>query len=98
MKLEQALATLRSAEAELRAKGVQHAGVFGSTARGDEHARSDVDILIDFDPSVPITIFDYAGVKDDIARLFRQRVDVVDNRGLKPELRKPVMRDVIYAF
>lgn len=98
MTLEQALETLRIAETDLRAKGILHAGVFGSTARGDTHAHSDVDIIVDFDPNVPITIFDYAGIKNDIARLFRQKVDVIDKRGLKPELRRPVARDLIYAF
>lgn len=98
MKLEQALRTLRDAEPALRAKGVVHAAIFGSTARGDQRLDSDIDILIDFDPLARVTIYDYVAVKDDIAALFEQPVDVVDREGLKPHLRQPVARDLIYAF
>jgi predicted nucleotidyltransferase len=98
MTLEQALQTLRKAEAELRAKGIAHAGVFGSTARGEQRVDSDIDIVIDFDPSARITVFDYVGIREDVAGLFDQRVDVVDQRGLKPEVRPNVTRDLVYAF
>ena len=98
MTLEQALQTLRKAEAELRAKGVIHAGIFGSVARGEQRTDSDIDIVIDFDPAAPITVFDYVGVKEDIAGLFEHPVDVIDRRGLKPHLRQPVARDLVYAF
>ena len=98
MTLEEALQTLRKAEAELRAKGVIHAGIFGSVARGDQRADSDVDIIIDFDPAARITVYDYVGIKDDISELFEQPVDVIDRRGLKPHLRQPVAQDLVYAF
>lgn len=98
MKLEQALRTLRDAEAALRAKGVRHAAIFGSTARGNTRAGSDIDVLIDFDPSAGVTVYDYVAVKNDIASLFDGRVDVVDREGLKPHLRNPVARDLVYAF
>lgn len=98
MKLEQALLTLQEAEPALRAKGVLHAGIFGSTARGEERPGSDVDILIDFDPAARITVYDYAAVKHTVATFFKQRVDVIDRRGLKPDLQQPVARDVVYAF
>src|SRR5689334_24621963 len=98
MDLEQALRILRDAEPALRAKGVLHAAIFGSTARGDQRLDSDVDILIDFDPAARVTIYDYVAIKDDIASLFEQPVDVVDREGLKPHLRQPVARDLVYAF
>ena len=98
MKLEEALQALRKAEAELRAKGVIHAGIFGSVARGEQHAESDIDVIVDFDPSARITIYDYVGIKDEISELFEQPVDVIDRRGLKPHLREPVARDLVYAF
>ena len=98
MTLEQALQTLRRAEAGLRAKGIVHAGIFGSTARGEQHAASDIDVIVDFDPSARITVYDYVGIKDDIAELFEQPVDVIDRQGLKPHLREPVTRYLVYAF
>jgi predicted nucleotidyltransferase len=98
MKLEQALRTLRDAEAALRAKGVRHAAIFGSTARGEARRGSDIDVLIDFDPSAGVTVYDYVAIKNDIASLFDGRVDVVDREGLKPHLRNPVARDLVYAF
>lgn len=98
MNLEQALRTLRDAEPALRAMGVIHAAIFGSTACGDQRLDSDLDILIDFDPAARVTIYDYVAIKNDIASLFEQPVDVVDREGLKPHLRQPVARDLVYAF
>jgi hypothetical protein len=50
-------------------------------------ADSDMDILVDLDPTIVATIFDYAGVKDFIADMFDRPVDVVSRESLKPRLR-----------
>ena len=97
-KLENALATLRAAETELRAKGIRHASVFGSIARNEARPQSDIDILVDLDPALPITIYDYVGIQEEVARLFSQPVDVIDSAGLKPRMRTAVTRDLVYAF
>jgi uncharacterized protein len=88
MKLEQRPLTLRNAEPALGAKGVRHAAVFGSTARGKAGAKSDIDILVDSDPSASVTVYDYVALKNDIASLFEAKVDGVDREGLKPHLRQ----------
>jgi predicted nucleotidyltransferase len=44
------LARLRENEAALKARGVSHAALFGSRARGDQRPDSDIDILIDLAP------------------------------------------------
>jgi predicted nucleotidyltransferase len=98
MKLEQALDTLRNAEPKLRAKGVCHAAIFGSTARGEQRADSDIDIAVELDDLVARTIYDYVDVTDAVAALFDQPVDVVDRAALKPHLRKRVERELVYAF
>ena len=98
MNREEALNTLRRSEGALRARVVAHAALFGSMARGDDRPDSDVDILVEFDPDAHATVFDYVGVKEYIASLFLQPVDVIDREALKPHLRRPSARDAVYAF
>lgn len=44
------LSTLRALEPELREAGVRHISVFGSVARGEDTASSDVDLALDLAP------------------------------------------------
>ena len=92
------LAKLRVSEAALRARGVSHAALFGSRARGDDRPGSDIDIMIEIDPDAHIGLWDYADLKDYIAGLFPGPVDVVNRNALKRHLRPTATVDAIYAF
>ena len=61
-----------------RARGVRHMRVFGSaTGERFDASRSDVDLLVEFDPSV-VDLFDaYFGLKEDLEGLFGRPVDLV---------------------
>jgi len=98
MKRDEIIRTLKEREADLRAHGVTHAALFGSVARDEQRADSDIDILVDLDPAVVATMFDYAGLKDYVASLFQGSVDVIDREALKPRLRPHATADAIYAF
>jgi predicted nucleotidyltransferase len=98
MNREEIIARLRENEDDLRQRGVAHAALFGSRARGDQRPDSDTDIMIEFDPAARITVFDYAGLKEYIADLFDGRVDVVNRDGLKPYVKPTATSDAIYAF
>jgi predicted nucleotidyltransferase len=80
------LERLRQFETALRVRGVRHAALFGSVARGDERASSDIDILIEIDPAANMTAFDYAGLKNYICGLFDRPVDVVNRDSLKARI------------
>jgi predicted nucleotidyltransferase len=97
MDRQSALDILRRAEADLRARGVRHAALFGSVARGDACPDSDLDIMIDVDPDASIGVHEYVDLKDYIAGLFRGPVDVVSRDALKPHIR-PAIADAVYAF
>ena len=98
MNSSEALETLRRSEQALRERGVKHAALFGSVARGDGRPDSDIDILVEIDPDAHLTVFDYAGLKDYIGSLFDGPVDVVNRGGLKPYARPSATAEAIYAF
>jgi predicted nucleotidyltransferase len=98
MNAADAIATLCQHESDLRARGIRHAAVFGSVARGDNRPDSDLDILVEFGPDADDSIYEYMEIKDYIAGLFDVPVDVIDRDALKPRLRAPSARDAVYAF
>ena len=98
MDRQEIIATLREHEADLHARGVRHAALFGSRARGDNRPDSDIDIMVQFDQDARITIFGYAGLKAYIAGLFDGPVDVVNIDGLKQYVRPAATAGAIYAF
>lgn len=102
-RLDPVLQELRRAAPELRRRGVVHAGVFGSVARGDERPDSDIDILLDLDIARVGDVLDYIGLTDSIRTLVAERlpgtrIDIADRAMLKPRLKAAVERDAVYAF
>ena len=98
MTKQDAIEILQRNQDALRARGIQHAALFGSLARGEARATSDVDVLIELDPTLKLDMFAYAGLKRFVAELFGGPVDVVNKDALKPHLRRPVAADAVYAF
>jgi uncharacterized protein len=98
MNRDQVIATLRAHKRELRDRGVLHAALFGSLARGEEKASSDVDILIELETDAPIGLFEYVGIEQYLGDLFDGRVDVANRTSLKAHVRPSAERDAIYAF
>lgn len=56
--------------------------VFGSVARGDHAAESDIDLLVDF--AERASTLDHAGLILDLRDLLGVSVDVVSTGGLRP--------------
>src|SRR5437870_4724048 len=60
---------LREHAPELREAGLIHLRVFGSVARGDANANSDVDLLADFDKSKRVTLVTMGNLESRLADL-----------------------------
>ena len=96
--LDDVLEILRNHESELRLRGVSHAAVFGSVARGEAGAGSDIDVMVELDEHLAIGIFEYARLKLYINEILDGAADVVNRRTIKPLLRDNILRDAIHAF
>jgi len=96
--LQGVLETLKAHEAELRRLGVRHAAVFGSVARGQARPESDIDVLVDLDPALEISVFQYARLKLYIGELLGGASDVVNRRKLKPLLRDNILHEAVNVF
>ena len=68
--------------------------VFGSYARGDFHADSDLDLLVDVDAGA--TLLDLVGLQQFLEDRLGCKVDVVTRRSLREELRAAVFSEAIY--
>src|SRR5215212_6582743 len=86
------LHTLKAHEADLRRLGVSHAALFGSVARDGGHADSDIDVMLDLDPTARISVFDYAGIVEYVQSLLGGRADVSNRETLKPHVRPSAER------
>ncbi|MGD1851724.1 MAG: nucleotidyltransferase family protein [Cyanophyceae cyanobacterium] len=76
--------------------GVLALGLFGSTARNQATADSDIDLLVCFDGVV--TSKQYFGALFFLEDLFQRPIDLVTNKALRPELRPYVEEDLIHVW
>ncbi len=93
-KLKQIRNILASSKDELRKRyKVKEMGIFGSYARGQQKKTSDVDILVRFNSNA--TLFDFVGLGNYLEEKLKIKVDVVSERGIRPELRSNIIKGVL---
>lgn len=76
-----------------RAYGAHNVRVFGSAARGETDAESDLDFLVELEPGK--SLLDLGGLQYDLEALLGCRVDVVTERGLKARIRERVLQEAV---
>ena len=74
-------------------RGLVNVRVFGSMARGDARAESDVDLLVELLPNASGLAL--GGMIGDAERLLGRRVDVVTVSALAPAIRARALRDAV---
>ena len=97
MKRENVLKRLHSLKGRLGEIGVTRLGLFGSTVRGENTSKSDIDILLDFGAGCE-TYVNYLAACHILEDSFkRNKVDVVTCKGLSPYIGQAIMKEVIYV-
>ncbi len=98
MDKDQVLFILRQHAPELKAAGLVHLRLFGSVARGDATARSDVDLMADFDKSKRLTLVTLGGLQSRLEELLGVNVDLSSTDWMKEPVRKRALEEAVVAF
>jgi len=72
--------------------------VFGSSARGDHRAESDIDLLVEFVPGTAVGFLHLAGLQLELEALLGRKVDLVPRAGLKLLIRDQVLGEARALF
>ena len=92
------VAKLRACEPELKAAGIVRLSLFGSVARGNASAGSDVDLMAEFDPGRQFSLLDMVRMENRLADILGVPVDLAPARAMKDHIRERAMQEAVLAF
>jgi predicted nucleotidyltransferase len=78
----------------LRRHAVKRASIFGSFARGEAKAKSDVDFLIEY-KSKSKSLFDLVDLKLELEEILGRKVDIVTYNSIYQKLRKQILTEQV---
>ena len=94
---EYILSTLKANKSEISKLGIKNIGLFGSYLKEEQSDKSDIDILIDFEPDKE-NYDNLMAVYDIFERLFKnEKVEIVTKNGLSPYIGPRILNEVLYV-
>jgi predicted nucleotidyltransferase len=72
-------------------KHIRRLALFGSVLRDDFTPDSDVDVLVEFEPSARVGLIGLAGLEIELARLLGRKAEIHTVKGLHPQFRDEVL-------
>jgi uncharacterized protein len=92
---DEVLAILDAHRHILHEMGVSRLALFGSVVRGEAHANSDIDLLIEL--SRPMGLLAFVGIQQYLEEALGRRVDLVTPDSLHPRLRDRILNEAVHA-
>ena len=90
---EDILDRLRSIKPALQQEfPLRRIALFGSWARNEQTATSDVDILVEVDPSIGLR---FVSLAERLESVLEHHVDLVSSRAVKPSLLRQIQAEII---
>lgn len=80
----------------LKPHGVRSIALFGSYARGEASTASDIDVLVEF--SGRKTLFDIAGIEDELSEGLGLKVDLLTEKALSPYLAEEIKKNLLVIY
>ena len=94
---EHILFTLKSNKNRLKKFGIRNVGLFGSYGRNEQSDKSDIDLLVDFEPEKE-NFDNLMAVYDLLEKIFKnEKVEVVTMNGLSPYIGPSILKEVQYV-
>ena len=91
------LETLRTRRQEIQRlaslHGVHNIRLFGSVARAEDTAESDIDFLIDMEESC--SLLDLVGFQQELEAMLNRPADVLTEKGINPYLRDSILGEAV---
>jgi predicted nucleotidyltransferase len=95
---DELITELRRLRPQFEREGVTHLTLFGSRARRDNHAGSDVDLLVEVDDHGRFSLLDLAGVYGIIEDNLGLESSLVMRRSLDEDFRARIETDQVSVF
>jgi predicted nucleotidyltransferase len=92
--LEEIRKVLASHRQELKDKyKVKNIGIFGSYVRGEHKAKSDLDVLVEYDN--PVSLLQIVALENHLTALLGVKVDLVPRRNIRKELKESILKEMV---
>ena len=98
MTRDEIIAAIRKNAEAIRAEGVTKLAIFGSRARGDNRADSDIDVLIEVEPDISFSILDLIGVEQIIQDATGLPAQATMRRSMPPRFAQRIANDILEVF
>ena len=72
--------------------------LYGSTARDEAQAASDLDLFIDYDPETRFSLLDLVGIKQFLEEELAMDIDITTRNSLHPMLRADIEQSAVRVF
>ena len=87
---------LRDHVPELRRQyGIRSIELFGSYIHGQQTKKSDLDLLVEFDDTMSLSLFDLVGIENELSALVGVPVDLVEKNAIRPALRRRILDEAV---
>ncbi|MBD3266214.1 nucleotidyltransferase [bacterium] len=88
--------TLKAQEKEIRQMGVQSLALFGSVARDEPAANSDIDLRVEFQPDTQVGLFQFIELQQYLENLLGvEKVDLVTRHTVIEEIKEDIYSEAV---
>ena len=92
---DEIVARIRKHAAAIRAEGATALYLFGSMARNEADANSDIDLFVDYDPNSRFSLLNMSGIRLIVMAEVGRDVDITTRDSLHPRLKDRILAESV---